>query len=137
MSFMLSAHILFLILWSASLLYFPQLVVREAATTDAEVEREAIRMQRTLYAWIMTPAGLLTVLAGSWLLFERGFEGGWLPVKLALVTLLAFFHAYCGSLMDDYKRGRIRRHLWFFSLLPLAPALLIVAVVTLVVGKPF
>ncbi|MFA7386176.1 MAG: CopD family protein [Thiohalobacteraceae bacterium] len=137
MSFMLSAHILFLILWSASLLYFPQLVVREAATLDAEVEREAIRMQRTLYAWIMTPAGLLTVLAGSWLLFERGFEGGWLPVKLALVTLLAFFHAYCGSLMDDYKRGRIRRHLWFFGLLPLVPALLILAVVTLVVGKPF
>ena len=137
MSFMLSAHILFLILWSASLLYFPQLVVREAATTDAGVERDAIRMQRTLYAWIMTPAGLLTLLAGSWLLFERGFEGGWLPVKLALVTLLAFFHAYCGGLMDDYKRGRIRRHLWFFQLLPIAPALLILAIVTLVVGKPF
>ena len=137
MSLMLSVHILFLILWSASLLYFPQLVVREAAATDPDIERDAIHMQRTVYAWVMTPAGLLTVLAGSWLLFERGFEGGWLPVKLALVTLMAFFHAYCGTLMDQFKRRVIRRHLWFFTLLPLVPALLLTAIVTLVVGKPF
>lgn len=137
MLFVLTVHIIFLILWSACLLYFPQLVVRQAVIEDDDGEQDAMRMQRTLYALVMTPAALLTVLAGSWLVFDRGFIGGWLPVKLALVMLMAFFHAYCGSLMDDFRYQRIRHHLWFYRLLPLAPMILITAVVTLVVGKPF
>lgn len=135
--FILSLHIVFLVLWSACLLYFPQLVVRQATIEDAQSEHDAMRMQRQLYAIVMTPAALLTVLAGIWLVFERGFVGGWLPVKLALVMLMAFFHAYCGSLMDDFRHQRIRHQLWFYRLLPLAPALLITGVVTLVTGKPF
>jgi protoporphyrinogen IX oxidase len=135
--FMLSVHIVFLILWSACLLYFPQLVVRQAVVGDPEAEHEAMRMQRTLYALIMTPAALLAVLAGTWLVFDRGFVGGWLHVKLALVTLMAFFHAYCGSLMNDFRHQRIRHRLWYYRMLPVAPAILIIAVVTLVVGKPF
>lgn len=137
MSLMLAAHIVFLILWSACLLYFPQLVVREAVVNDPDRERDAIYMQRTLYALVMTPAGLLAIIAGVWLVFERGFAGGWLPVKLTLVLFMAFFHAYCGSLLDDYERQRVRRCLWCFRLLPLIPAVLITAVVTLVVAKPF
>jgi putative membrane protein len=135
--FVLSLHIVFLILWSACLLYFPQLVVRQAVVENPRTEHDARRMQRTLYALVMTPAALLTVIAGVWLVFERGFVGGWLPVKLALVTLMAFFHAYCGALMDDFRHHRIRHRLWFYRLLPLAPLLLITAVLTLVVGKPF
>lgn len=137
MLFVLSLHIVFLVLWSACLLYFPQLVVRQAVVDDPGVEHDAMRMQRTLYAMVMTPAALLTVIAGMWLVFDRGFVGGWLPVKLALVMLMAFFHAYCGTLMDDFRGQRIRHRLWFYRVLPLAPALLITAVVTLVVGKPF
>jgi protoporphyrinogen IX oxidase len=96
-----------------------------------------MRMQRTLYALVMTPAALLTVLAGMWLVFERGFVGGWLPVKLALVMLMTFFHAYCGSLMEDFRHNRVRHRLWYYRMLPGAPLVLITAVVTLVVWKPF
>jgi putative membrane protein len=135
--FVLSLHIVFLILWSASLLYFPQLVVRQATIDDPAAERDAAHMQRTLYALVMTPAAVLTVIAGSWLVFERGFSGGWLHVKLTLVLLMTFFHAYCGSLMDAFRHKRIRHRLWYFRLLPLAPGVLIVGVVTLAVGKPF
>ena len=46
-------------------------------------------MQRWLYAFLMTPSALLTVGFGIWLIFERGFEGGWLQVKLALVVTAA------------------------------------------------
>lgn len=137
MSIMLTLHIVFLLLWSASLLYFPQLVVRQATIEEEEAERNAARMQRTLYAFVMTPAAVLTVLAGSWLVFERGFAGGWLHVKLTLVLLMTFFHAYCGQLMDAFRHKRIQRRLWYFRLLPLLPILLIAAVVTLVVNKPF
>jgi putative membrane protein len=137
MSLMLSLHIVFLLIWSATLMYFPQLLVREATVDDRDMRHNAIMMQRVLYAVVMTPSALLTVAAGGWLVFERSFSGGWLPVKLALVLLMVFFHAYCGKLMEEFRHASIRRHLWFFRLLPLLPAVLVVAVVTLVVAKPF
>lgn len=137
MSFMLSVHIVFLILWSASLLYFPQLVAREATVEDPQAERDAARMQRTLYAVVMTPAAVLTVLAGSWLVFERGFSGGWLHVKLTLVLFMTFFHAWCGQQMDAWRARRLARHRLAFRLMPWLPALLIAGVVTLVTAKPF
>lgn len=137
MLLILSLHIVFLIIWSAALLYFPQLLVRQAKDEDADAQRQVIHMQRTLYAYVMTPSALLTVIAGVWLIFERGFAGGWLHVKLTLVLLMVFFHAYCGTLLMEFKRAQVQRRIIFFRLLPALPALLITAVVTLVVAKPF
>ncbi|GAB3540606.1 protoporphyrinogen oxidase HemJ [Noviherbaspirillum agri] len=136
MSLMLSLHIVFLLVWSAALLYFPQLFVRQASDDD-DAQHRAYHMQRTLYAYVMTPSALLAVAAGSWLIFERGFSGGWLHVKLTLVLLMVFFHAFCGALMDDFRHERVRRRLWFYRVLPVVPGALITGVITLVVAKPF
>lgn len=137
MSLMLFLHIVFLLLWSAALLYFPQLLVRQASSDDVDAQRRAIHMQRTLYAYVMTPSALLAVFAGGWLIFERGFAGGWLHVKLALVVVMVLFHTWCGALMADFRHERVQRRMWFYRALPLVPAALITAVVTLVVAKPF
>jgi putative membrane protein len=137
MSLMLTLHIIFLTTWSASLLYFPQLIIHEACGDTQEKEQQAVRLQRTLYALIMTPSAVLTVIAGGWLIFERNFIGGWLPVKLALVLLMAMFHAYCGTLMVDLEHHRVRDRLYWYRALPLIPAVLITGAVTLVVWKPF
>lgn len=114
----------------------PNLFVRHVQGEDALTQVEAEHMQRWLYAYVMTPSALLTVVFGIWLVFERGFEGGWLPVKLALVVLMGLFHAYCGYLMIRAKQGR-RHGPLYYRLLPIAPAALILAIVTLVTGKPF
>jgi putative membrane protein len=137
MPLMITLHIAFLIIWSASLLYLPHLFVHQALTKDAESRKQAIVMQRMLYALIMTPSALLTVLAGGWLVFERGFSGGWLHVKLTLVLLMVFFHAYCGALMVHLRHHRFIHPLAVYRMLPAVPALLITGVVTLVVAKPF
>ncbi len=137
MSLMLSTHIAFLLIWSAALLYFPQLFVRQAAHEDTDARQSAILMQRTLYAHVMTPSALLAVLAGIWLIFERGFTGGWLHVKLALVLLMVFYHVYCGTLMAEFKREHVRRRLFFYRILPVVPMLLITGIITLVTAKPF
>jgi len=137
MLLILTLHIVFLIIWSASLLYLPQLFVSHALSEDAERRRYAILMQRRLYAHVMTPSALLTILAGTWLLFERGFQGGWLPVKLALVQLMVFFHVYCGKLMKEIIHHHPHHQAAYYWVLPLIPALLISGVVILVVGKPF
>ena len=114
----------------------PLLLARQAAAPDPEEERRLELMQRWFYASLMTPSALLTVVFGTWLVFERGFEGGWLPVKLALVVLMGLFHAYCGYLMIKAKCGVTHRPL-YYRVLPIAPAVLILAIVTLVTGKPF
>jgi putative membrane protein len=137
MSLMLTLHIVFLIIWSATLLYFPQMFVEQVDAEDEDTRRRAIRMQHALYVFAMTPSGVLTVLAGSWMLFERGFVGGWLPVKLLAVLLMVFFHLYFGTLMEDLRQNGPQRSLYFYRALSLAPAILITIVVTLVVAKPF
>lgn len=134
----LSLHIAFLSLWSAALLCLPLLFAQQAAAgrADADARQRLMLMQRWVYSNLMTPSALLTVGFGIWLVFERGFEGGWLPVKLALVLGMALFHVYCGVLMTGLKRSAGHRPA-FYRCLPLAPAVLILAVLALVTGKPF
>jgi putative membrane protein len=134
---MLSVHIVFLIIWSATLLYFPQMLVQQADAKDEETRHQTVHMLNSLYVTAMTPSGVLTVLAGAWLLFERGFAGGWLPVKLAAVLLMVFLHLYFGHLMLDMGMQGPRHGSWFYRMLSLGPAILITVVVTLVVAKPF
>lgn len=137
MLFLLAVHIVFLLIWAASLVYFPHLLVREALRDERQARARAIAMQRSLYALIMTPSALLAVAAGTLLIFVRGFSGGWLHVKLLLVLLMVLFHVYCGALMDAFKREHVQRRLWVYRMLPLLPALLVAGVVTLVTAKPF
>jgi len=131
----LTLHIAFLSVWAASLVYFPFLFLERSSTESDERDNRLILLQRWIYAKIMTTSALATIAAGTWLVFERGFSGGWLHVKLALVLLLVLFHVYCGHLMFDRRRGRIRRPL-FYALLSLVPVTAILAVLILVAGKP-
>lgn len=133
----LSLHIAFLAVWSASLLAMPLLLARQAAGPDRDARHRLELAQRWLYAALMTPSAVLTVIFGTWLVFERGFEGGWLPVKLALVLAMGLFHAWCGALLGKRtESGAGHSALFYYALLP-APALLVVAVTTLVTAKPF
>ena len=61
----------------------------------------------------------------------------WLQVKIALVALLVVYHIYCGKLLNEFKQDSNRHsHVWF-RWFNEAPVLMLVAVVILVVVKPF
>ncbi|WP_019372749.1 CopD family protein, partial [Melaminivora alkalimesophila] len=67
----------------------------------------------------------------------RGPGNGWLHAKLALVLVTVGYHHVCARLLRALAEGRDRHgHVWFrwFNELPV---LLLVAVVVLVVVKPF
>ena len=134
----LSLHIVFLSIWAATLLYLPVLFARHALERDPQGRRRHMLMERWLYAAIMTPSAVLTVLFGVWLIFERGFEGGWLPVKLMLVLAMGLFHVYCGHVMVTMRRrtGLVARPAYYRAL-TVPSGLLVLAVVTLVTAKPF
>lgn len=130
-------HIAFMVTWFAGLFYLPRLFVYHAMTTDeAGIERFKV-MERKLFYGIMTPGALLTIVFGTWLWLGYGFAGGWLHAKLALVALLVVYHAYCGKLLIDFKHGRNTHGHVFYRWLNEMPVLVLLAVVILVVVKPF
>lgn len=133
---LLSLHIVFIAVWSAALVYFPFLFMEQSQTGEPRHERLML-LQRWIYSMVMTPSALLAIVAGTWLVLERGFSGGWMPVKLAAVLVMGLFHGYCGALMVDLKRRGFRRSTCFYGALAVIPAAAILLVVTLVSAKPF
>jgi putative membrane protein len=133
-------HIVFMVTWFAGLFYLPRLFVYHAMTpADDRSGRERFKlMERKLYVGIMTPGAVLTVAFGLWLWFGYGIKGGWLHAKLALVLLLIALHVYLGLLLRDFAHDRNRHGHVFYRWLNEIPALpLLVAIVWLVVAKPF
>ena len=130
-------HIVFVVTWFAGIFYLPRLFIYHAAATDAlSIERFQM-MEKRLFG-IMTIGATLTLLFGiSLLIVTPGFlQAGWLHAKLALVLVLIAYHAWCYRLMRDLRAGRKRSSTWYRVFNEL-PALLLIAIVILVVVKPF
>ena len=132
-----SFHIIFMVTWFAGLFYLPRLFVYHALSDDAPSSARFKIMERKLFYGIMTPGGIITIALGLWLWLGYGITGGWLMAKLALVAVLIVYHLYCGKLLLDFKHDRnTHSHVWYrwFNELPV---LILIAVVILVVVKPF
>ncbi len=132
-------HIFFVVSWFAGLFYLPRIFVNHAmAETQAEKERLKM-MERKLYKFV-TPIGALAVITGLWLWFGFASQlslGGWIHLKTALVGGLVGYHLYCGKLVKMFAEDRnTRSHVWF-RFFNEVPVLVLLAVVILVVVKPF
>jgi putative membrane protein len=133
-----SLHIIFVTSWFAGLFYLPRILVNLAMVPpDSVAERERLLlMARKLYRF-MGPLMVLALGFGIWLWLAWGFGGGWLHAKLALVVVLLGYHHVCGAMVKRFERGgNARSHVWY-RWFNEAPVLLLVAVVILVVVKPF
>ena len=130
-------HIVFVVTWFAGIFYLPRLFIYHAAATDALSIERFQTMEQRLFG-IMTIGATLTVLFGiSLLIVTPGFlQAGWLHAKLALVLVLIAYHAWCYRLMRDLRAGRKRSSTWY-RVFNEVPALLLIAIVILVVVKPF
>lgn len=132
-------HIFFVVSWFAGLFYLPRIFVNHAmAETQAEKERLRV-MERKLYKFV-TPIGALAVITGLWLWFGFASQlslGGWIHLKTALVGGLVGYHLYCGHLVKMFAEDRnTRSHVWF-RFFNEVPVFVLLAVVILVVVKPF
>ena len=133
-------HIVFIASWFAGLFYLPRIYVNLAQESNPAVVERLPGMARRLYRFttiLMVPA-LLLGLWLLWLLWQNsGGMGGWLHAKLALVILVIGYHHACGSLLKKFERGvNTRSHKWF-RVFNEVPVLLLLAIVILVVVKPF
>ena len=137
-----SLHIVFVASWFAGLFYLPRIFVNLAMVDRSETAttERLLLMAGKLYRF----SGLLMIAAlafGLWLWLGygigRGPGNGWMHAKLALVVLLIGYHHACGSLLRKFQNGvNARSHTWYrwFNEVPVIGLL---AIVILVVVKPF
>ena len=130
-------HIVFVVTWFAGIFYLPRLFIYHAAASDALSIERFQSMEKRLFG-IMTIGATLALLFGiSLLIVTPGFlQAGWLHAKLTLVLALIGYHAWCYRLMRDLRAGRKRSSTWY-RVFNEVPALLLIAIVILVVVKPF
>jgi len=136
-----AAHIIAMVAWFAGLFYLPRLFVYHSECKDSLSEQTFRVMEMRLFFWIMTPAGLLTLITGLALLDQYAWAAyrttGWLQAKLFLVLLLMVFHGLCYFWLRQFREGRNKRSARFFRIVNEFPTLVLIATVILVVVKPF
>ena len=132
-----SLHIVFVVSWFAGLFYLPRLYVYHCEATDGPESERFKVMERKLYRGIMTPTMVLTLASGAWLWLGFGFSGGWLHAKLTLVAVLVAYHFWLGAMRHDFAAGANRRSHVFYRWVNEVPLVILLAIVILVVVKPF
>jgi putative membrane protein len=134
-------HLIFVVTWFAALFYLPRLFVYHAECKDDAGNARFKIMERKLYHGIMTPSAILTFIFGAWTLSYYSIEQiatmHWLHAKLLLVVMLYLYHGYCGKLVQQFANDKNTRSHVFYRWFNEFPVLILIAVVILVIVKPF
>ena len=136
-----SLHIVAVVAWMAGLLYLPRLYVYHAAVPVGSDRAETFKvMEGRLLRGIMLPALVLTYLFGLMLAALPGvvdWQRGWIWAKLVLVLLLTGFHLLLARWRRAFADDRNRHSARFFRMVNELPMVALIAIVLLVVVKPF
>lgn len=132
-------HIVAVITWFAAIFYLPRLFVYHAVAEDSLSQERFKIMERKLYRGIMTPSMIAVLFLGGWLLYiaPTFLQAHWMHAKLLLVIFLVIYHFYCGHLVKVFASNRNQRSHVFYRWFNEIPVLLLIAIVILVVVKPF
>jgi len=132
-------HIIFMVAWFAGMFYIWRLFVYHAETSSDEVKKTLTVMENKLYKIIMTPAMIVTVSLGTWMIFLRldhFLSVGWIWLKLAAVTILIILHFISASYKNRLQSGEIFLSKKF-RILNEMPTLILFIAVILAILKPF
>ncbi len=132
-------HIIAVIAWMAGMLYLPRLFVYHSMAEPGSTQSETFKvMERRLLKAIINPAMIVTWVLGLWLAWHAGwYRDGWLQAKVALVLALSGLHGAFARWVRDFAQDRNRHTQRFYRIINEIPTLLLIAIVILVVVKPF
>ena len=134
-------HIISVVAWMAGLLYLPRLFVYHAEAPIGSDKAETFKiMERRLLRGIMLPAAIAVVFFGALLASTPGivdWRQGWIWIKLALVVALGVFHMLLARWHRQFVADRPPHSPRFFRIANELPTLALIAIVVLVVVKPF
>lgn len=132
-------HVVAVIAWMAGLLYLPRLFVYHTQAAAGSNTSETFKvMERRLLKAIMNPAMIVTWLAGLWIVWQGGwFMAGWFHAKLLLVIVMSAVHGMLAGHVRAFADDRNTKPQRYFRILNEVPTVLMIAIVILVIVKPF
>ncbi len=136
-------HVISVIAWMAGMLYLPRLFIYHVEAGVGSPQAATFKtMEEKLLRIIINPAMIATWLFGLSMIFMPGgwWHVGvplWLWVKFALVLILSAYHGWLSAERKRLANDEIRYSSKTYRILNEVPALLMIAIVILVIVRPF
>ena len=132
-------HVIAVISWMAGMLYLPRLFIYHCDAEPGSVQSETFKvMEQRLLRVIINPAMTVTWVFGLWLAWDGfRFQAGWLHAKILLVILLSGLHGYFSAAVRKFAEDRNDKPARHWRLMNEGPTVLMIAIVILVIVKPF
>ena len=133
-----ACHSVFVARWFAGLFYLPRILINLAqVSADSHAERERLLLMGRKLNRFATMLMVAALVLGLWLWLGYGVGGGWLHAKLLVVLAAMGYHHVCGALLRAFEQSRNRRSERWLRVFNELSVLMFVAIVVLVVVKPF
>jgi putative membrane protein len=131
-------HIFFVMSWMAGVFYLPRIFVNLAMETNDVTKERLMLMARKLYRFSMWLSVFAVVFGAILVYMQYGAKmPGWMHAKLLLVVLVVGYHHACGSILKKFEKGVNKRSHKWFRVFNEVPVFMLLAIVILVVVKPF
>jgi protoporphyrinogen IX oxidase len=132
-------HVIAVIAWMAGIFYLPRLFVYHAGVAaNSETAATFKVMERRLYRAIMMPAMIVAWIAGMVMAIAGDlWTTPWFLAKLVLVVAMTGFHFWLGERLRDFAADQNRLSARAYRIANELPTVLVVAIVILVIVKPF
>lgn len=137
-------HLIFVVSWLAGLLYLPRLFVYHTEVVNEIEHNRFCVMEKRLYGitligmigtWIF---GIATLLAADSAYAKATYWSmGWLHAKLLLVIALSGYHGWLKTRVRAFAARKNDKSAKFYRIANEVPAVILIAVVILVIVKPF
>ena len=132
-------HVIAIIAWMAGMLYLPRLFVYHCAAEPGSKQSETFKvMERRLLKAIINPAIIVSWGLGLWLAWSGGWYASlWLQAKVVLALALSALHGFFVRWVHDFAADQNRHSQKFYRIINEVPTIFMIAIVILVVVKPF
>lgn len=132
-------HLIAVISWMAGMLYLPRLFVYHCDAPKGSIQSETFKiMERRLLKAIVNPAMIATWVLGLVLVWQGGWwTSGWFHAKFLLVLVLSGVHGFLSKTVKVFAADANTRPARFYRMINEVPTVLMIAIVVLVIVKPF
>lgn len=129
-------HILCVMGWMTSIFAVPRAFIYWKRAAEKGQGEQIGELTYRLYRF-SAGLGVVAVLSGLWLAWSLWSFAPWTHVKITLVTLLALHYVWTGRILARARRGEFRESDLFLRVFNEISVLGVLAILWVVVAKPF
>ncbi|AZU05104.1 hypothetical protein X907_2593 [Glycocaulis alkaliphilus] len=130
-----SVHIIAIAIWAGGLVALPALLRRDDEMASRAAVVRLHHFSRFAYDALVSPAAVLAIATGTGLIFFVVADD-WLFLKLVAVAGMVGVHMLIGRVLDQLESPDARPTRWKRAALVAGAVVTILAVLTLVLGRP-